>query len=159
MAEGVGFNVTGATQDADECACCAMEFKTRLICGGIASGVAAFFGVGACVQAFLGHVDFFAVLYTISIIATLVGSFFIAGPKRHWERLKDCPAHVISLVVIVIAIVIIIVGACAVRGAGSLAITILGMVVYLVALAFFNITLNEMTWTIVKRFIPCCRSQ
>jgi hypothetical protein len=79
----IGFDAISAGND-DKCICCEMEFKTRLIAGTIASGVAAFFAVGAVWKIGLGQVDFFAVLYTISIIATLIGSFFITRPKKHW---------------------------------------------------------------------------
>jgi uncharacterized membrane protein YhaH (DUF805 family) len=87
--------------------------------------------------------DFFGVLYTINIVVTLVDWFFIAG-----QRLRDCPTHLISLTVIII----VIIGAC------GLSIAILSIIVYFIALAFFNITRNEMTWTVVNHFIPCCSS-
>lgn len=145
----------------DQCPCCDMSFKTRIIGGCICSGIGIILSLFSFVSFASGDLAMFAIIYTLGTLVALAGSFFFAGPKRHWERLKDCLAHTISLVVLVAALIMVFIGIFAVKGDGGTAIAIIFLLVQLVAFFFFTVTLNKVTWAAVKgclkKVLTCCK--
>lgn len=145
----------------DQCPCCDMSFKTRIIGGCICSGIGVLLSVFSFVSFASGDLSMFAILYTLGTIVAMAGSFFFAGPKRHWERLKDTRAHLISLIVLVIALIMVFVGIFGVKGTGGTAIAVIFLLVQLIAFFFFTVTLNKVTWAAVRgcltKVLTCCR--
>jgi hypothetical protein len=93
----------------------------------------------------------FAILYTISIVAAIVASFFFAGPKKHITAFKEVVAHIVSSVVLVVAIIFIFVGAFALKEkSGQTAVVVIAFIVEIIALVFFYITLYPLMWKAVK---------
>jgi hypothetical protein len=140
-----------AFEDKDD-KCCDLDLKTRMIIGAIASGFGVLFGILAFVK--IREMTTFAILYTISIVCAVVASFFFAGPKKHITALKECVAHLISTIVLVVAVVGIFVFAFALKGKSSqVALVVIMFLVEVVALLFFYITLYPLAWKAVKAFV------
>jgi small-conductance mechanosensitive channel len=142
--------LAGESKD-DDCDPCNMTFKQRVIGGCICSGVGIVFGFLSFVGFLVGNTKLFAVLYTISTVMAVGASFFFAGPKKHRDRLK-CPAHVVSLVVLIVGIVGVFAAVLAIGGSLGTALAVVSLIVEIVALIFFYITLYAIAWTAVKAF-------
>jgi hypothetical protein len=152
----VGMNLM---EDKDD-KCCDLTMKQRWIGSFICSGIATLFAIIAMIALFTDAENKvkFAILYTLSVVAAVTASFFVAGPKKHWTRLKDSPAHLISAIVLVLAIILIFVVACALPDAGNIP-AVLILIVEIVALIFFYLTLYQPIWMAFKacisRVLPC----
>jgi hypothetical protein len=98
------------------------------------------------------------VVYTLGLIASLGASFFLLGPKKHWTRLKEEPAHAISLVVVFIAVVMVFVSCCGMHGSRARVLAVIFILIELVALAIFYLSMNMLTWGLTKSlFRAICR--
>jgi hypothetical protein len=139
----------------DQCACCDMTFKTRYICTAICSGLAAFFSFGAFAMLLQGDVNFFAVLYTIGIITALTGSFFMAGFKKHIQRLRESGVHAIAAIGVIVGMALVLLAGLALKGTGGKVLAIIALILQLGALAIFYLTMSELLWTAVKTLCRC----
>jgi hypothetical protein len=147
----VGLNLM---EDKDD-KCCDLTMKQRWIGSFICSGLSVVLAVISFIV-LSSETKTFAILYTLSIIAALAASFFVAGPKKHWTRLIESPAHLISAIAVLVAIVMVFVAVFAVK---STALAIVILIVEIVALVFFYLTLYQTIWVgfkaCVKRILPC----
>ncbi|KAH0789389.1 Vesicle transport protein SFT2B [Histomonas meleagridis] len=142
----LGMALTG---DNDDEGCCDLSFKTRVIAGVICSAVGILFSFLSFISFSSGDLAIFAVVYTLGIVASVGGSFFIAGPKKHFQKLKEM-AHLVSSIVLVGAIVMVFISAFAVK---STALAVIFVIVEVFALFFFMLTLNTVGWTAFKAFV------
>lgn len=145
-------------EDKDD-KCCDMSMKTRIIAGAICAAVGVIMSICSFFSLASGKLSTFAIVYSLGTITTMASSFFFAGPKRHVEALKEIPAHVVSLAVVVGAIIMVFIGALGVGGKGGTAMAIIFVVVQVVGLVFFTITLKKVTWMAVKAVLKkflCC---
>ena len=143
----------------DPCPCCEMSFNTRLIGACVCSGIGMLLSVGSFIAIATGSLSTFAVIYSLGTIVAVAGSFFVASPEKHFERLKVV-AHSVSLGVLVASIVMVFVGAYAIGGIGGTVFAIIFVIVQIVALALFTITLNQVAWaatkTLLGKILTCC---
>jgi hypothetical protein len=144
-----------ARDDKDD-RCCDLDLTTRLICGAVATGLGVLFAILAFVTLADSTVTF-AILYTVSIAAAVIASFFFAGPKKHIAQLKECPAHLVSSIILILAMILIFIGAFAFdpekQHSAQLAVVIIAFIVELVALFFFYLTLYPLPWKAFKAFV------
>lgn len=139
----------------DPCPCCEMSFNTRLIGALICSGVGMLLSVGSFIAAATGSLSTFAVIYSLGTLLALGGSFFVAGPKKHLEKLK-CIAHSVSLAVICVAIICVFLAACQLGGTSGTILAIVFVIVQACALVVFTLTLNEVAWAGAKSLLGNC---
>jgi len=136
-------------EDRDD-KCCELTFANRLIATAICSGLSTFLAIIACIKIAQRDLGSFAVIFTLSIIASIGASFFVAGPKKHWARLKESRAHLLSAIGVAVFIVLVFVVAFATERTGA---TLLAFLLELVCVAFFYLTLYATVWTIFKGLV------
>jgi hypothetical protein len=139
-------------EDPDD-KCCELSCQTRVIGAAICAGVGVLFYILAFIKFASGDTTFFAILYTVGLLATLGASFFLQGPKKHWDRLKEEPAHAIALVVVIVAVVFIFVACLGIGGKGGTAVAIICLIVQIGALAIFYISMSKITWAAFKGIV------
>jgi hypothetical protein len=132
-----------------------MEIKTRYICAGICSGLSALFSFGAFAQIFRNKLPFFAILYTFSIVLALVGSLFMAGLKKHLQRIRECVPHTIAGIVVVAGIAVVLLAVFAIGGTFGTVLAVFMLICQLAALGLFYLTMNDVLWAGVKRVLSC----
>lgn len=151
-AMSIGLN---AMEDKDD-PCCDLSFKQRIIGACISMGIGILLSILSFISFASGDLTTFAIIYTLGTIASIAGSFFIVGPKKHLEAFKDETLrvpHLISTCVLGGCIVMVFISALAIK---STALSIIFVIAELVALVFFTITLKKLLWTGVKAFFTKC---
>ena len=92
----------GLTESKDEDSCCPqLTFKERLtwfiICFAFGTLIQ-FLTMGSLFGIVLGKTSKFGILYTLGNIVSLVGVFFLVGPKRQLDSMKEEKRMITSLV-------------------------------------------------------------
>lgn len=144
----IGLN---AMEDKDD-KCCDLSLKQRFIYGGICMGVGILLSILSFISFASGDLATFAIIYSLGTVASVCGSFFIVGPRKHIDAFKNETLkvpHMVSTGVLVGAIIMVFISALAIK---STALAIIFVIVELVALVFFTITLKELLWKAVKAF-------
>lgn len=148
----VGLNAMDDKEDQ----CCDLTFKQRLIGGGICMGVGILLSILSFISFASGDLTTFAIIYTLGTIASIAGSFFIVGPKKHMEAFKDETLripHIVSTGVLVGCILMVFISALAIK---STALAIIFVIAELIALVFFTLTLKKVMWTAFKTLFNKC---
>lgn len=151
-AMSIGLN---ALDDKDD-NCCDLSFKQRLIGGCICMGCGVILSICSFICIATGNLSGFAIIYALGTIASIAGSFFIVGPKKHLEAFKDQETkipHIVATACLVFFIIMIFVSVFALD---NTPLAIIFVILELLALALFTITLKKVIWLAVKKFFQTC---
>ncbi|KAK8898349.1 Vesicle transport protein SFT2B [Tritrichomonas musculus] len=133
---------------------CNLSLKTRII-GAIICIVIGFVLNGIALgYLFTLRLKNFSIIYVFGTCASIGSSFFIVGPKKHFEAFKFKP-HLIAAIILISCIILIFIFACGIK-IGIIALIF--VLIEMVDLIIFNLTLHEKIWEKVKSlFFKCIK--
>ena len=153
-------NLVVGEETGDKCDCCEMSWKARVTGAITCCGVGIIISIFSFLALATGNLSAFTAIYTIGTIVSIAGSFFIAGIRRHLERLK-CVAHAVSAACLIAFIVMVFVSTCSIKGTGGTILALICILGQMISITLFTITLNSVMWASAKailgRCFPCCR--
>eukprot|EP00927_Polykrikos_kofoidii_P078854 TRINITY_DN75652_c0_g1_i1.p1 TRINITY_DN75652_c0_g1~~TRINITY_DN75652_c0_g1_i1.p1 ORF type:complete len:274 (+),score=24.44 TRINITY_DN75652_c0_g1_i1:91-822(+) len=142
--------------------CPSLTMKQRVIGFTVCFGIGMLLDLlsfGRLAQLLKGKAGRFAVMYTTGNIIALTGTFFLAGPRRQYQRMSHDSRWVASMIFLISMILTIVVASTDTTLKGRTLFILVCVVVQWTALVWYGLSYipfgRRLTWQGIRRCLPC----